>query len=134
VLANVMLPLVVTGAAAEHAEKRARAALDKVGLLSKAASMPLSLSGGEQQRVAIARALARSPRVVLADEPTGNLDTRNGEMVMELLARMHSELQITLVLVTHDEWIAERADRVLRLADGRLVEDSAVPVAEEVAR
>jgi putative ABC transport system ATP-binding protein len=98
--------------------------LEAVGLAPRAHHLPAQLSGGEQQRVAIARALARSPRVVLADEPTGNLDTRNGEMVMELLARLHSELQITLVLVTHDEWIAERADRVLRLADGRLVEDA----------
>jgi ABC-type lipoprotein export system ATPase subunit len=72
--------------------------------------------------------------VILADEPTGNLDTRSGKMVMELLARLHRELQITLVLVTHDEWIADRADRVLRLADGRLVNDSAGPMAEEVAR
>ena len=108
--------------------------LEAVGLGPRAQHLPTQLSGGEQQRVAIARALARSPRVVLADEPTGNLDTRNGELVMELLARLHSELQITLVLVTHDEWIAERADRVLRLADGRLVEDSAGAVAEEVAR
>jgi putative ABC transport system ATP-binding protein len=99
----------------------AREQLEAVGLGPRAHHLPTQLSGGEQQRVAIARALARSPRVVLADEPTGNLDTRNGEMVMELLARLHSELQITLVLVTHDEWIAERADRVLRLADGRLV-------------
>ena len=96
--------------------------LEAVGLSPRARHRPTQLSGGEQQRVAIARALARSPRVVLADEPTGNLDTRNGEMVMELLARLHSELRITLVLVTHDEWIAERADRVLRLADGRLTE------------
>jgi putative ABC transport system ATP-binding protein len=95
--------------------------LEAVGLAPRAGHLPTQLSGGEQQRVAIARALARSPRVVLADEPTGNLDTRNGEMVMELLARLHSELEITLVLVTHDEWIAERADRVLRLADGKLV-------------
>jgi putative ABC transport system ATP-binding protein len=72
--------------------------------------------------------------VVLADEPTGNLDTRNGEMVMELLARLHAELEITLVLVTHDEWIADRADRVLRLADGRLVDDSAGQVSVEVAQ
>jgi putative ABC transport system ATP-binding protein len=99
----------------------AREQLEAVGLGPRAHHLPTQLSGGEQQRVAIARALARSPRVVLGDEPTGNLDTRNGEMVMELLARLHSELQITLVLVTHDEWIAERADRVLRLADGRLV-------------
>jgi putative ABC transport system ATP-binding protein len=101
----------------EAAEKH----LQAVGLEPRAHHLPSQLSGGEQQRVAIARALARSPRVVLADEPTGNLDTRNGELVMELLARLHGELQITLVLVTHDEWIAERADRVLRLADGRLV-------------
>jgi putative ABC transport system ATP-binding protein len=109
--------------------------LDAVGLGPRARHLPAQLSGGEQQRVAIARALARSPRVVLADEPTGNLDTRNGEMVMELLARLHRELQITLVLVTHDEWIAERADRVLRLADGRSIDGPAVPVpgeAEEV--
>jgi len=108
--------------------------LQAVGLGPRAHHLPTHLSGGEQQRVAIARALARSPRVVLADEPTGNLDTRSGEMVMELLARLHSELRITLVLVTHDEWIAERADRVLRLADGRLVNDSARPLAEEAAR
>jgi putative ABC transport system ATP-binding protein len=108
--------------------------LEAVGLGPRARHLPTQLSGGEQQRVAIARALARSPRVLLADEPTGNLDTRNGELVMELLARLHSELQITLVLVTHDEWIAERADRVLRLADGRLVQDSAGPMAEEVAQ
>jgi putative ABC transport system ATP-binding protein len=114
----------------ETAEKH----LQAVGLVPRAHHLPTQLSGGEQQRVAIARALARSPRVVLADEPTGNLDTRSGEMVMELLARLHSELQITLVLVTHDEWIAERADRVLRLADGRLVNDSAGPVAKEVAQ
>jgi putative ABC transport system ATP-binding protein len=108
--------------------------LEAVGLAPRAQHLPAQLSGGEQQRVAIARALAHSPRVVLADEPTGNLDTKNGEMVMELLARLHSELQITLVLVTHDEWIAERADRVLRLADGQLVNDSAGSVAEELAQ
>jgi putative ABC transport system ATP-binding protein len=103
--------------------------LASVGLAPRAQHQPTQLSGGEQQRVAIARALAHAPRVVLADEPTGNLDTRNGELVMELLAQLHCELEITLVLVTHDEWIAERADRVLRLADGRCAEDSAVPVA-----
>jgi putative ABC transport system ATP-binding protein len=108
--------------------------LEAVGLAPRARHLPTQLSGGEQQRVAIARALARSPRVVLADEPTGNLDTRSGEMVMELLTGLHGELGITLVLVTHDEWIAARADRVLRLADGRLVGDSAGPVAQEVTQ
>jgi putative ABC transport system ATP-binding protein len=106
-------------------KEAARKHLEAVGLAPRAHHLPAQLSGGEQQRVAIARALARSPRVVLADEPTGNLDTRSGEMVMELLARLHSELRITLVLVTHDEWIAERVDRVLRLSDGRLVEEVA---------
>jgi putative ABC transport system ATP-binding protein len=117
-------------------ERRAAAerALEAVGLGPRARHLPAQLSGGEQQRVAIARALAHSPRVVLADEPTGNLDTRNGEMVMDLLARLHSGLQVTLVLVTHDEWIAERADRVLRLADGRRVIDSAGPLGEEVTQ
>jgi putative ABC transport system ATP-binding protein len=122
--------------ATSRAERRETAEkhLEAVGLAPRARHLPTQLSGGEQQRVAIARALSRSPRVVLADEPTGNLDTRNGEMVMELLARLHSELRITLVLVTHDEWIAERADRVLRLADGRLVEDSAGPMVGEAAQ
>lgn len=122
--------------AMSRAERRATAErhLEAVGLGPRTLHLPTQLSGGEQQRVAIARALARSPRVMLADEPTGNLDTRNGEMVMELLARLHAELEITLVLVTHDEWIADRADRVLRLADGRLIKDSAGPVAREMTR
>ena len=117
-------------------ERREAAAmhLEAVGLAARTSHLPNQLSGGEQQRVAVARALARSPRVVLADEPTGNLDSANGEMVMELLARLHRELEITLVLVTHDEWIAERADRILRLADGRLVNDSTESLAEEVVK
>jgi putative ABC transport system ATP-binding protein len=102
----------------------ARQHLTAVGLEPRAGHLPTELSGGEQQRVAIARALARSPRVVLADEPTGNLDTKSGEMVIDLLGSLHRELEITLVLVTHDEWVAKRADRVLSLADGRLIGDS----------
>jgi putative ABC transport system ATP-binding protein len=130
---NVEAALAPLGMSRLERRKTAREHLESVGLAPRAGHLPTQLSGGEQQRVAIARALARSPRVVLADEPTGNLDTRSGEMVMELLARLHRELGITLVLVTHDEWIADRADRVLRLADGRLVTDSGGPVAEEVA-
>jgi putative ABC transport system ATP-binding protein len=110
-------------ASAEH--------LDAVGLGPRARHLPTQLSGGEQQRVAIARALARAPRVVLADEPTGNLDTASGEMVIDLLASLHRERQITLILVTHDQWVADRADRVLELRDGRLISDSS---AQAVAR
>ncbi|MQA74331.1 MAG: ATP-binding cassette domain-containing protein [Solirubrobacterales bacterium] len=131
---NVETALAPLGMSRLERKDAAEKSLEAVGLAPRARHLPTQLSGGEQQRVAIARALARSPRVVLADEPTGNPDTRNGEMVMELLARLHIELEITLVLVTHDEWIAERADRVLRLADGRLAEDSAVSVAERLAR
>jgi len=131
---NVEAALAPLGMSRPERRERAQEHLEAVDLAPRVHHLPAQLSGGEQQRVAIARALARSPRVVLADEPTGNLDTRSGEMVMELLARLHNELGITLVLVTHDEWIAERADRVLRLADGRLVKDSAGPVAEEVPR
>jgi putative ABC transport system ATP-binding protein len=121
-----MPPTELREAAEEH--------LETVGLAPRAHHLPSELSGGEQQRVAIARALARSPRVVLADEPTGNLDTSSGEMVMDLLTRLHTKLEITLVLVTHDEWIAERADRAVRLADGGLVGDSWGQVPTQVPR
>jgi putative ABC transport system ATP-binding protein len=130
---NVEAALAPLAMSRDERRETAERHLEAVGLAPRAGHLPTQLSGGEQQRVAIARALARSPRVVLADEPTGNLDSRSGEMVMELLARLHAELEITLVLVTHDEWIAERADRVLRLADGRLVKDSAGPAPEQVA-
>jgi putative ABC transport system ATP-binding protein len=131
---NVEAALAPLGGRRPERSEAAHEHLDAVGLALRADHLPSQLSGGEQQRVAIARALARSPRVVLADEPTGNLDSRSGEMVMNLLARLHAELEITLVLVTHDEWIAKRADRVLRLADGRLVSDSTGQMAAEVAR
>src|ERR671915_1659327 len=98
--------------------------LGAVGLGPRARHLPSQLSGGEQQRVAIARALARSLRVVLADEPTGNLDMTSGELVIDLLSSLHRDLRITLILVTHDEWAAERADRVVALSDGRLIRDT----------
>jgi putative ABC transport system ATP-binding protein len=113
-------------AAAEH--------LRAVGLEPRAGHLPAQLSGGEQQRVAIARALAGSPRVVLADEPTGNLDTKNGEMVIDQLGALHRNLEITLILVTHDQWVAERADRVLRLDDGRLIGDTTADPGRVTAR
>ena len=118
-----------------RADRRNAAAeqLEAVGLRPRARHLPSQLSGGEQQRVAIARALARSPRVVLADEPTGNLDVASGKLVIDLLGSLHREREITLVLVTHDQWVAERADRVLTLADGRLISDTAADAAGAAA-
>jgi len=133
VLANVMLPLVVTGAAGDDAEKRARAALGKVGLLSKAASMPLSLSGGEQQRVAIARAIVHRPQVILADEPTANLDRDSANLVLSTLKAFHGA-GVTCVVSTHDEYFLDRADRVIYLSQGRVTEAwQRAPIQEDVA-
>ncbi len=133
VLANVMLPLVVTGAASEHAEKRARAALGKVGLLSKSASMPQSLSGGEQQRVAIARAIVHRPQVIVADEPTANLDRDSANLVLSTLKAFHGA-GVTCVVSTHDEYFLDRADRVIFLSQGRVTEAwRRNPVEEDVA-
>lgn len=121
VLSNVMLPLVVTGAAKEDAEKRARAALDKVGLLDKAASAPLSLSGGEQQRVAIARAIVHRPQIILADEPTANLDRDSACRVLDTLKAFHG-VGVTCLISTHDEYFLDSADRVIFLQNGQIAE------------
>jgi cell division transport system ATP-binding protein len=119
ILSNVMLPLLVTGTAKAEAEKRARAALDKVGLLDKVASEPLSLSGGEQQRVAIARAIVNRPQVILADEPTANLDRASANKVLDAL-KAFNEAGVTCLISTHDEDILHRAQRVIYLEQGRL--------------
>jgi cell division transport system ATP-binding protein len=119
VLANVMLPLLVTGTPSADAEKRARAALDKVGLIDKASSDPLSLSGGEQQRVAIARAIVNRPQVILADEPTANLDRTSATKVMDALKDFHS-VGVTCLIATHDEHIVRDAARIVYLEQGRL--------------
>jgi cell division transport system ATP-binding protein len=121
VLANVMLPLLVTGRARADAEKRAQAALDKVGLADKAQSAPLALSGGEQQRVAIARAIVNRPQIILADEPTANLDHRTGETVVRMLRDLCSTLGVTVVASTHDPTVADEASRVVRMKDGQIV-------------
>jgi putative ABC transport system ATP-binding protein len=116
---NVELPLVLAGV--ERGERRARvsAALAEVGLAARAGHRPAQLSGGERQRVAIARATIRRPSVLLADEPTGNLDRASGQQILELLARFHAQ-GMTLIVVTHDLAVARRAQRVLLLEDGRI--------------
>ncbi|MEX2650099.1 MAG: ATP-binding cassette domain-containing protein [Alphaproteobacteria bacterium] len=116
---NVSLPLELAGAA--DAEARADAALAAVGLGRRVGHYPLELSGGEQQRVAIARAVVVEPRVLLADEPTGNLDGRTGEAIADLLIGLAERRGATLVLVTHNETLARRCRRMVRLADGRVV-------------
>ncbi|WP_374602484.1 ABC transporter ATP-binding protein [Arenimonas sp.] len=118
-LENVMLPLELRGDA--DAEGPARAMLGQVGLAERLGHYPRQLSGGEQQRVALARAFVTRPAVLFADEPTGNLDTRTGQAIIELLFRMNRESGTTLVLVTHDEALAARCGRQLRLESGRLV-------------
>jgi len=117
-LENVMLPLELSGA--PRASERARAELDRVGLAERGRHYPRQLSGGEQQRVALARALVAAPALLFADEPTGNLDTRTGAQIIDLLFELNAARGVTLVLVTHDERIAARCGRVLRLDAGRL--------------
>lgn len=121
ILANVMLPLIVTGAHKAQAEQRARAALDKVGLLERANALPMELSGGEQQRVAIARAIVNRPQIILADEPTANLDRVAADKVIDALHAFHS-VGVTCVISTHDEQILDSAARVIRLEHGRVLQ------------
>jgi putative ABC transport system ATP-binding protein len=118
-LENVMLPLELAGA--DDAETAARAMLARVGLADRVRHYPKQLSGGEQQRVAIARAFVKRPRLLFADEPTGNLDSATGAQVIDLLFELNRESGATLLLVTHDEALTRRCNRVLRLAAGRLL-------------
>ena len=119
---NVMLPLELAGASNDGA-KRARELLESVGLLDRRDHYPVQLSGGEQQRVALARAFVGRPPILLADEPTGNLDTSNGQVVLDLLMTLNRREGTTLVLVTHDQQVSEQADRRITLRDGRVVSD-----------
>ena len=121
-LENVMLPLELAGQA--EARNSARDIINKVGLADRWSHYPAQLSGGEKQRVAIARAFATEPAVLFADEPTGNLDSRTGETIMELMFELNRSSSTTLVLVTHDNNLAERCDRILALDTGRLVRDT----------
>ena len=121
VVENVQIPMFETGLSRRERDERARELLRSVGLEHRLTHFPSELSGGERQRVAIARSLANRPSVLLADEPTGNLDSENADHVIELLLKLHRELGMTLVLVTHDLGIAGLASRVIRMKDGRVV-------------
>ncbi len=127
-LENVMMPAVAEqGRPDERMRTRARELLNQVGLGERAGSHPSQMSGGQQQRVAIARALVMSPALVLADEPTGNLDTGTSAQVFELLRRINLEQRMTFLIVTHDPRLAQRCDRIIEVMDGRIVSDRREP-------
>jgi cell division transport system ATP-binding protein len=119
-----MMPMLVTGLPRGQAEERARAALDKVGLLSRASASPLALSGGEQQRVSIARAIVNRPQIILADEPTANLDRASANKVFDAL-RAFNKAGVTCLISTHDELVLDSASRVIQLQHGELLAEAA---------
>jgi putative ABC transport system ATP-binding protein len=127
VFENVELPLTYRGTAAAERKRAVAEALERVGMAHRMKHYPSQLSGGQQQRVAVARALVGQPSILLADEPTGNLDSRNGEAVMELLRDVHRN-GATICMVTHDPRYARHADRQIHLFDGRIVEETVAPV------
>ena len=133
VLENVELPLLYAGVGAEERKERAVAALGRVGLADKQKNLPSQLSGGQQQRVSIARALVRNPAVILADEPTGALDSHTGREVIGMLQQLHREGH-TVVLITHDNSIAVQAERIIRLEDGQVVYDGDAHAPEAVVQ
>lgn len=120
VLENAALPLMLDGVNDADAQRRALTLLERVGLQARATHFPAELSGGEMQRVAVARAIASTPALILADEPTGSLDSENGRQVMDLLRELNQELGLTLVLATHDDEAAHYAGRIIRIRDGMI--------------
>lgn len=126
---NVALPLLYAGVGKIERQQRAAELLQQTGLGKFTQSLPNQLSGGQQQRVAIARALANQPKLILADEPTGNLDTQTGKEVMEIFTRLNTEQGITVILVTHEPEIAHYAQRLVRFVDGEIVHDGGVQAA-----
>jgi len=121
ILENVILPMLFQNVSEVEAQKRAKELLRMVGLEEKALRRPYQLSGGEQQRVAIARALANDPSIILADEPTGNLDSKTGKMIMEIFKHLHQDKKRTIVVVTHDSYIASYGEQKIIIQDGRIV-------------
>jgi len=132
-LENVMMPLLIRGSGQEEAAERSLAVLDEVGLRQRAEHRAGELSGGEQQRVALARALAGNPRVLLADEPTGNLDFRTGDMIISLLSDLHRTHTLTSLYVTHNLGFAARCDRVFRLEKGVLVDETGLATPQQTS-
>ncbi len=130
---NVELPLTYRNMPAQERKERVLRALERVGMSHRTKHYPAQLSGGQQQRVAVARAIVGDPSIILADEATGNLDSKNGEMVMELIRELHRE-GATICMVTHDPRYARHAERTVHLFDGRIVEDEYAPGAEEELR
>ncbi|MBI4744562.1 MAG: ABC transporter ATP-binding protein [Actinobacteria bacterium] len=122
---NVELPMIYAGLSISERTKRAREVLERVGLKDRLNHRPNQLSGGQQQRVAIARALVNDPAIILADEPTGNLDSKSGGEVMFILQELHKEGK-TVILVTHEQYVAEHAERIVRVLDGKIVSDEKV--------
>lgn len=135
-LENVMLPLTYDGTKVKERERRAAKALETVGLADRIGHHPNQLSGGQQQRVAIARALVNEPSILLADEPTGNLDSKTGNEIMALFQNLHREKHQTIIYVTHDLFIARHTERIIHLMDGKIVRDEVVnnPILAGTAR
>ncbi|MDI9495778.1 MAG: ABC transporter ATP-binding protein [Bacillota bacterium] len=127
-LKNVEIPLIYRGVNSKKRRELAENALELVGLKDRMTHLPAQLSGGQQQRVAIARAIAGNPSIILADEPTGALDTKSGQMIMELFIELNEKKSMTIVQVTHEEQIAEYGSRIIRLVDGQIVSDEVVEV------
>ncbi len=127
-LKNVELPLIYQGYRPKARQSKAREMLNAVGLERRVDHKPTQLSGGEKQRVAIARALVSEPRIILADEPTGNLDSKTGEEILKLLTQIHKERKVTIVMITHDSHIAKSAERIIYLKDGKIHEKGILEV------
>ena len=120
---NVSLPQLYAGASEKEALKVSQEYLEMVGLGHRMHHFPTELSGGEQQRVAIARALSNNPSIILADEPTGNLDSATGEKILQMFKDLNKEKGVTIIIITHDQHVAEETNRIVRLIDGKIVED-----------